>query len=527
ILAMVLAVLAAYVAAARPARAIARVPVVTALSGRPAPPRPARRWAAPAGIALLVIAFLLMGVAGSHAGEANGGSNAGMPGLVAALVTLAAAVVLLSPACLAALARLGRRAPVAVRLALRDLARFRARSGSALAAISLSVLIAAIIIVVSAARFGNVLDYAGPNLAPNQLLVYPAPAGPGTGPGGGSAGTPGGGRHNRNRGLVRNQQGGPPPPTASQVTAASRIAAALGSRDIITLEQAGAATLLHAAAGRNWNGPQYGLAVATPQLLRAFGIKASQLDPAADILTMRPGLATMPKMQLLHSNGTGPPPRPGQNSFPCPASTCLAGPVIQEVRALPSGTSAPNTVITEHAVRQLHLHVSTAAWLIQTRSPLTSSQIHDARQAAAAAGLTVENRNSVPSLSQITDVATACGILLALGILAMSVGLIRSETASDLRTLAATGASGPARRTLTAVTAGALALTGAVIGLAGGYLAAIGFFRTSHLDGLSSLSSIPVANLLLILAGMPSVAAVAGWLLGGREPPAMARQPLG
>ncbi|MBO0774641.1 MAG: hypothetical protein J2P35_24585, partial [Actinobacteria bacterium] len=300
ILAMVLAVLAAYVAAARPARAIARVPVVTALSGRPAPPRQARRWAAPAGIALLVIAFLLMGVAGSHAGEANGGSNAGMPGLVAALVTLAAAVVLLSPACLAALARLGRRAPVAVRLALRDLARFRARSGSALAAISLSVLIAAIIIVVSAARFGNVLDYAGPNLAPNQLLVYPAPAGPGTGPGGGSAGTPGGGRHDRNRGLVRNQQGGPPPPTASQVTAASRIAAALGSRDIITLEQAGAATLLHAAAGRNWNGPQYGLAAATPQLLRAFGIKASQLDPAADILTMRPGLATMPKMQLLH-----------------------------------------------------------------------------------------------------------------------------------------------------------------------------------------------------------------------------------
>jgi hypothetical protein len=66
-----------------------------------------------------------------------------------------------------------------------------------------------------------------------------------------------------------------------------------------------------------------------------------------------------------------------------------------------------------------------------------------------------------------------------------------------------------------------------VLGLAGGYLAAIGFFRTSHLDGLSSLRSIPVASLLLILVGMPALAVIAGWLLAGREPAAMGHQPLG
>jgi putative ABC transport system permease protein len=65
-----------------------------------------------------------------------------------------------------------------------------------------------------------------------------------------------------------------------------------------------------------------------------------------------------------------------------------------------------------------------------------------------------------------------------------------------------------------------------VVGLLCGYLAAIGFFRTNHLDGLSSLTSIPVTNLLLILVGMPLVAVIAGWLLGGREPSAIARQPL-
>ena len=45
--AMVLAVVAAYFAASRPARAITQVPIVVALSGRPAPPRQVRRSAIP------------------------------------------------------------------------------------------------------------------------------------------------------------------------------------------------------------------------------------------------------------------------------------------------------------------------------------------------------------------------------------------------------------------------------------------------------------------------------------------------
>jgi hypothetical protein len=65
-----------------------------------------------------------------------------------------------------------------------------------------------------------------------------------------------------------------------------------------------------------------------------------------------------------------------------------------------------------------------------------------------------------------------------------------------------------------------------VIGIVGGYLAAIGFFRSNQLDGLSSLSSIPLTNLLAILVGMPLAALIAGWLLGGREPPAIGRQPI-
>jgi hypothetical protein len=59
-----------------------------------------------------------------------------------------------------------------------------------------------------------------------------------------------------------------------------------------------------------------------------------------------------------------------------------------------------------------------------------------------------------------------------------------------------------------------------------GYVAAIGFFRASQLDSLSSLTSVPVASLLLILIGMPLIAVTGGWLLAGREPSAIGQRPL-
>jgi len=153
-------------------------------------------------------------------------------------------------------------------------------------------------------------------------------------------------------------------------------------------------------------------------------------------------------------------------------------------------------------------------------------QISSARLTAAAAGLTIETKSSAPSSAEILTWATVFGIALALTILAMTVGLIRSETASDLRTLTATGASGAARRSLTAATAGALALLGAVLGTVAAYVAAIAYSWDSKLDGLSELSSVPTTNLLIILIGMPLIAVAGGWLLAGREPPGVAHQPI-
>ena len=144
---------------------------------------------------------------------------------------------------------------------------------------------------------------------------------------------------------------------------------------------------------------------------------------------------------------------------------------------------------------------------------------------AGAQGMSVETQDNVPSMSTLINGATAFGIVLALAILAMSVGLVRSETAGDLRVLAATGASSWARHMLSAATAGGLALLGALLGTVAGYVGMIGWVRGSTLaGGVSVLERVPVAHLLMILLGMPAIAVVLGWVLSGRERPATVRR---
>lgn len=143
---------------------------------------------------------------------------------------------------------------------------------------------------------------------------------------------------------------------------------------------------------------------------------------------------------------------------------------------------------------------------------LTAAQIDKAQRSASAAGLYVESRPTGADVARLAT-ATAAGIAVARGVLAMSVGLIRSETAQDLRTLTAVGhVEAPAA--LTAATAGSLAGAGAIIGTADTYLATAAWFHQE----LHWLADRPVINLIAILAGVPIVAYLGGWLLTGREP---------
>ena len=495
--AILLAIVAAYLAATRPARSITRLSVTAALSGRPAPPKQVHRSALP-GIVFLVIAFLLLGYSGS---TGAGGGSKGTPELVLGMVALIPAIILLAPVFLVGLGRLARHAPVAVRIALRDLARYRARSASALAAIGLGVMIAVLIAIFAQARYSDIWDPAGPNLASNQANIE-------TGP--------------------------PPDPSAQQVKswslAAPRVGEALGAQQVAALYLVG--NLQNSTGSQSSN---QSLTVATPQLLRVLGIRQSEIAPNADVVTSLPGFAGVAGVEFAFCEKFA--PTGGTNSGnsiqsrSCTKNGGLTHPVIQHLAALPTGIHAPDMLVTEHAVHELRISStvigSPIGWFADAAQPFTAEQIHNAQAIAAAAGLSIETRNDEPTSSTIVNWATVFGIAIALCILAMSVGLIRSETANDLRTLAATGASSYTRRTLTAATAGALGFLGAVLGTLAAYIGAIGWLRGHSVNGgIAALGNVPVANLLVILVGLPLVAAAAGWLLAGRQPSGIARQPI-
>jgi putative ABC transport system permease protein len=133
----------------------------------------------------------------------------------------------------------------------------------------------------------------------------------------------------------------------------------------------------------------------------------------------------------------------------------------------------------------------------------------------------LESRRAPESTATRRTVATAIDLLIGLGILAMTVGLLRAEAAGDLRALTATGASSRVRRAITAATAAALAFLGAVLGTIGAYTALV----ATYLHDLAPLSRVPVVHLGVVLAGLPVAAAAAGWLLASCEPPTLTRQP--
>jgi putative ABC transport system permease protein len=498
---VVFAIATSVLASRRPAKAMAAVPVVAALSGRPTLPKAAHRSALP-GVIVFAVGLACLAFAGGLAGPPGGGHGTPPLFLLGGLVGVIAGIILLAPLAITVLAAgAGPRLPVAIRIAVRDLVRYRARSGAALAAVRFAVFLATVVCLVGSERTDNPLSPSGPNLSTSQLIV--------------TAG------RSPSSGMMM-------PLTSAQQASLSRrlnsLAASLHARSAVTLESA---ALLY-QAGTPANSNFTGVCVATPQLLAAYGIKASQTAPGTDILTARPGLAGLSHMEMTwggygQCSGTciagNEPANP-----PCTLSNdCLSNPAMQTVSALPGGTSAPNTVITEYAVRKYHLQPHLSGWLIQAPAPLTAAQIQAARHVVLAYQAPLEIASGGPDLGQIADDGTALGIVIALGVLAASVGLIRSETGRDLRTLTAAGASATTRRTITAATAAALGLLGTVLGVA---FAVVAGLVWAHASLSAMFGDVPITDVLILLVGLPLVAAGAGWLLAGREPPLIARQPI-
>jgi putative ABC transport system permease protein len=153
---IVLPVATSVLASRRPAATMARVPVVAALSGRPAAPKALHRSAAP-GIIVFALGVVCLAFAGGPSGQTRHSTLLLLGGPVAVVV----GIFLLAPLAISLLAAgAGPRLPVAVRIALRDLVRYRARSGAALAAATFAVFLAMAICIVASTQFSNPLNPA-------------------------------------------------------------------------------------------------------------------------------------------------------------------------------------------------------------------------------------------------------------------------------------------------------------------------------------------------------------------------------
>jgi putative ABC transport system permease protein len=120
---MLLTVVTATAAAWWPARTVARIPVTLALSARPPRPKPVHRSGLVAG--LLVTASVVCLAAGIDAAR----DRVNPPLVIIGTVTMVLGILLAGPLAIRVLTAAGARAPVAVRLALRNLSRHQARSG--------------------------------------------------------------------------------------------------------------------------------------------------------------------------------------------------------------------------------------------------------------------------------------------------------------------------------------------------------------------------------------------------------------
>ena len=447
-MAVLLAVLGATAAAWWPGRTVARLPVMLALSGRPPKPRPARHSAIAAAALIAVgIGCLALSdrdrppliVAGTRGDDRR--QPAPRPARRSAS----------SPA-------VAGRVSIAPRLALRDLARYQARSGAALAAVTLALGIAATVVVTASAEEAKEAAEP-PNLSDRQIRVYLGPP------------------------DARELTPVDAPAQLGRLAASVRqLAAQLDRATVIPLRKA----------------VQPGVrpfVVGDTRVLRRDRAREAIRRSRRPQGVPRPNRSSTSPRRRCSGTSESTPPRSirARTSSPTAASrpselvipsfTSREEIAVTNVQKIETGehlfgsdsARRRRTFVTLDGLRRHGWKQIPAGWLVESSRPLTSEQIADARDIAADAGLTIEVRGegSIPGDGQWPSQPPRAP-LLALAILAMTVGLIRSESAGDLRTLTATGADSRIRRTLTATTAGALALLGALLGVAGAYVVLAG-----------------------------------------------------
>ena len=449
-----------------------------------------------AGVACAFIGSGLIAAALRHAqrwAEAQPGSQASVtPTGPIALVLLGitatiAGLVWMLPSLVGKFAGLARMLPLTARMAVRDAARHRHRTGPATAAIMMAVAgTAAIAFAASNAIAAYAKEYTAAALHGDAVLQFDS--GPGS--------------MTYSRALVDS--------VAAELPVRHTYELSYISLPNAKVDRYGYLPTLYASAPEGTEGMTgYSLLAVDPGFVARFGEYGAK---AADEL--RTGKVVIPGTKLaagqtitLYNQG---PSEPGSKGRAVEAASPGASPNIEFLR-----TSA---LISPDAARKLGKAEMYEVQFELTRKPTDAELSAVAQLLGRDDALQVEEGYQSPARLFLIGILAAATVVTLLGV-AISVSLSAAEGRADLATLAAIGAQPRRRRSLAAAQAWVLGQLGCVLGVGVGAL----YGYTAHAAFGSPHFMVPWAEIAGIVIVVPLFAGMLAWLMTRSRLPMVSR----
>lgn len=167
------------------------------------------------------------------------------------------------------------------------------------------------------------------------------------------------------------------------------------------------------------------------------------------------------------------------------------------------------------------------SWLLRLAAPATDQQVAQARQLAADTQQRITVETGPPEIASgtIQTVMLVATGLLSLLIVAIGLALMTAETRQDDAVLSSVGASPGTRRSVAAARAGALTLLGAILAVPAG-LVPIWGLSTSTIVGPAAVQlTIPFMTIAAVVLLVPGIAATGAYLLTRPEPATITARP--
>jgi putative ABC transport system permease protein len=483
---------AAMLAAIVPARTVARMPVLLALSGRRPAGTSARRTLV-LGVAAVVVAatMTVMGATMRGAGDETLSVVLLIGGAVLSTLGFGAC----GPWLLEKLERIGARLPLAGRIAFRDTARGRSRTSPIVTAILASLAGAIALGAWQASRDVENLATWRPELFSDELLLQ------------GSGATSAVATLRQEDAIVRGQAVPSLVFSDPSLSASYQLPDAEDSsgRRVNTLDRCGNCNPGAFAAYQLTK-----VSPATPEILAlAHAQGAAAILQAGTAVVLANGIARAPTLEIaIYAQATSSDPI---RRVTVPAQV-ISVPVVGDMLPqlfLPQATirdlglveATPEQAAGEHGVDTL---------VLQYDHPVTDADVAHAQQVASAYPDTFASVDTPPGRQGelFRLVITALVLLFALSVTGMAIALGEAESRPEQRTLLAIGADPRLRRRIAAARAAVLALLAGILAVPAGLLPIWGIFTSR-----GSAIAVPTIEIAGAVLALPLLAIASSWLL--------------